>query len=104
MLLLAIKKEYQDLSTAIDKAIDYCIKQNILEDILEKHRSEVARLIFREFDEAEFLKQQQKETENLREQIRLANECAERSERQTKKVQLEAVRLRKILEEHGWSE
>lgn len=60
-------KEYRkdsNLSTAIDKAIEYCVKQNIMKDILEKHRSEVARLIFRAFDEAEFLQQQQRETEH----------------------------------------
>ncbi len=126
------KKIYNDLSTAIDKAIEYCITHDFMKEILEKHRSEVARLIFKEFDEAEFLEQQQKEAENLRKQIRLvtkqaeesekqtklaneraeesekqtklANERAEELEKQTKKAQEESIRLRKILEEHGWTE
>lgn len=119
------KKENHDLSIAIDKAIAYCITQNILKDILIKHRSEVARLIFREFDEAEFLEQQQKETENLREQLKQASERAELSQKEIKLIKEEAKqskeeakqskeearqskeeakRLRKILEQHGWSE
>lgn len=108
-------KEYRektvDLSTAIDKAIEYCMKENIMRDVLEKHRSEVARLIFREFDEAEFLQQQQKETEDLRKQVRLAKEEVKQSKEQTKlakeeakQSKEEAERFRKILEAHGWSE
>ncbi|MCI8409710.1 MAG: hypothetical protein HFJ09_10665 [Lachnospiraceae bacterium] len=68
------RKNDTDLSTAIDNAIEYCIKHNIMKDVLEKHRSEVARLIFTEFDEVEFRQQQQKENEDLKEQIRLAKE------------------------------
>lgn len=51
------KRKYDDLSSAIDKDIEYCISQNIMKDIGEKHRLEVSRLIFKEFDEAEFFKQ-----------------------------------------------
>lgn len=123
-------REENDLSTAIDKAIEYCTKQNIMKDVLEKHRSEVARLIFKEFDEVEFLLQQEKETEDLKEQIRLVKEEAnkqiqlvkeeaneqtrlakEEANKQTrlakeeiKIAREEAQRLRKILEAHGWME
>lgn len=90
-----------------------------LKDVLEKHRSEVARLIFKEFDEVEFLLQQEKETEDLKEQIRLVKEEAnkqiqlakEEANKQTrfakeeiKIAREEAQRLRKILEAHGWME
>lgn len=99
------KREYDDLSSAIDKAIKYCMRQNIMKDILEKHRLEVARLIFKEFDETEFLKQQQKEAEDLKEEIRLAreetklaNERAEQSEKPIKLANKETERLREILE------
>lgn len=34
------------------------MQNDIMRDVLEKHRSEEARLIFKEFDEAEFLELQ----------------------------------------------
>lgn len=91
------KKEYNDLSVAIDKSIRECVKENIMADILTKHRAEVAEMIFKEFDEAEYLRLQQKKQNELKEEIRQAKERAEESEK-------EAERLRKILEAHGWSE
>ena len=57
------KEKYQDLNTAIDCAIDYCIQHNIMKELLLKHKSEVARLIFREFDEAEYMRLVEKDTE-----------------------------------------
>ena len=46
------KKEYKDLDVAIEYAMDYCIEHNVMKELLLKHKAEVARLIFREFDEA----------------------------------------------------
>lgn len=84
------------------------MQNDIMRDVLEKHRSEVARLIFKEFDEAEFLELQRKETEDLKEEIRLAKEQIKQTERQAKEhieqTEEENKRLRKILEAHGWSE
>ena len=79
-------------------------KTGYYEGYFGKHRSEMARLIFREFDEVEFLKQQQRETEDLKEEIRQANQRMKESEKQTKLAKEENERLRKILEAHGWSE
>ena len=73
-----------------------------MKDILEKHRSEMARLIFRDFDETEFIRHQQKEAEDLRKPIRLTKEEAEQSKKQTRLAIEEAKRLRKILEANGW--
>ena len=44
-------KIYKDLKTAIDKAIDECIKEGILRDFLEKHRAEVYDVCLTEYDE-----------------------------------------------------
>lgn len=57
------KKQYSDLDSAIDSAIDYCIRHDIMKELLVKHKAEVARLIFREFDEAEYMRQQEKQKE-----------------------------------------
>ena len=57
------KEQYTDLDTAIDCAIDYCIKHDIMKDLLLKHKAEVARLIFKEFDETEYIRQVEKDTE-----------------------------------------
>ena len=57
------KKIYSDLNMAIEYAIDYCIENGIMRDILLKHRAEVAGLIFKEFDEAEYIRLVEKDTE-----------------------------------------
>ena len=57
------KKEYKDLDVAIEYAMDYCIEHNVMKELLLKHKAEVARLIFREFDEAEYMRQLEKEKE-----------------------------------------
>ena len=57
------KEKYKDLDMAIDRAIDYCIQHNIMKELLLKHKAEVARLIFREFDEAEYMRLVEKDTE-----------------------------------------
>ena len=56
-------KEHNDLEVAIDKAMEYCIRHDIMKELLLKHKAEVARLIFREFDEAEYMRQLEKEKE-----------------------------------------
>ncbi len=72
-----------------------------MKEILTKHKAEVSELIFKEFDEAEFLRQQQKrideETKQLKEELELAKE-------ETKQAQSEIQRLRQIIKEHGLSE
>ncbi len=57
-------KEHDDLEVAIDKAMEYCIRHDIMKELLLKHKAEVARLIFREFDEAEYIRMVEKDTEN----------------------------------------
>ena len=57
------KKQYSNLDVAIDEAINYCMEHDIMKELLAKHKAEVARLIFREFDEAEYMRQLEKEKE-----------------------------------------
>ena len=57
------KKQYSNLDVAIDEAINYCMEHDIMKELLAKHKAEVARLIFREFDEAEYMRQQEKQKE-----------------------------------------
>ncbi len=40
-----------DFSTAVDKAVDKCIKEEVLDDILKKYRVEVKSMLLTEFDE-----------------------------------------------------
>ena len=40
-----------DFSTAVDKAVDKCIKEEVLDDILKKYRAEVKSMLLTEFDE-----------------------------------------------------
>ena len=43
-------KKY-NFSTAVDKAVDKCIKEEVLDDILKKYRAEVKSMLLTEFDE-----------------------------------------------------
>lgn len=41
-----------DLKESINQAIDICIQENVLSDILSKHRAEVTTMLLSEYDEA----------------------------------------------------
>ena len=43
--------------------MDYCIENNVIRELLLKHKAEVAGLIFREFDEAEYMRLLEREKE-----------------------------------------
>lgn len=45
------KELYIKVEDAVERAIDECIKENILTDILKKHRNEVFNMILTEYDE-----------------------------------------------------
>lgn len=113
------KEKYQDLNTAIDCAIDYCIQHNIMKELLLKHKSEVARLIFREFDEAEYMRLVEKDTERqiaaFKEEIALQKEeisqkdeqllqqseqLSEKDEQLSQKDE-QLAKYKLMLEEHG---
>ena len=46
----------QNIGSAIDKAIDLCIKEGILEEILQNHREEVRSMLLTEYDEQAHIK------------------------------------------------
>ncbi|MBQ0064189.1 MAG: hypothetical protein KBT48_00330 [Firmicutes bacterium] len=48
---------------AVDKSMDYCIRNNVLEEFFKKHRSEVSDMVLTEFDEEKFYKALAKESE-----------------------------------------
>ena len=48
-------KIYDILEEAIDKAVDQCVNENILADILLSHKSEVKDMILTEFNEEEYI-------------------------------------------------
>ena len=54
------------LTNAVDKAVDECLEDGVLEYFLNKHRKEVRNMVLTEFDEEKFLKM-------VREEERLEN-------------------------------
>ena len=46
--------EQMDFGNAVNKAVDFCIHNGILADILQKNRAEVVDMILTEYDEEEF--------------------------------------------------
>lgn len=48
-------KIYDILEEAIDKAVDQCVNENILADILLSHKAEVKDMILTEFNEEEYI-------------------------------------------------
>ena len=113
------KQKCTDLDMAIDRAIGYCIEHDIMRDILLKHKAEVARLIFREFDEAEYMRLVEKDTERqiaaFKEEIALQKEQlsqqSEQLSQQSEQISQQEEQLsqkdeqlekyKRMLEEHG---
>lgn len=54
-------RQGEALEAAADKAIDYCIRENILADILSLHRAEVRNVIMEEYDQEAHMKMERKE-------------------------------------------
>ena len=99
------KKEYKNLDVAIEYAIDYCIEHNVMKELLLKHKAEVARLIFREFDEAEYMRQLEKEKEATiaayKEKIALQEEQISQKDKELLQKAEQLAKYKLMLEEHG---
>ena len=57
MFICKVKKyriEMGQLNAAVHRAVEECIRENILKDILEKHRREVYDMCLTEFDEQKY--------------------------------------------------
>lgn len=52
------QKQHQKIETAVRCAIEECIQENILSDILKKHRNEVSDMILTEYDEQAHIKKE----------------------------------------------
>lgn len=50
------KKKIKNISEAMEKAVDYCIKNNILSDFLLKNRAEAVEVCIFEYDEEKHMK------------------------------------------------
>ena len=55
------KKIYDTIETAIDKAVNQCIEENVLGDILLTHKAEVKDMLFTELNEEEYIEMVKKE-------------------------------------------
>lgn len=99
------RKQHNDLDCAIDSAIVYCIEHDIMKELLLKHKAEVARLIFREFDEAEYMRLLEKEKEEeiavYKEQLSKKDEQLLQKEEQLSQRDKQLEKYRLMLEEHG---
>ena len=56
------QKEGMSVEDAADRAVDECIRENILLEFLVKHKSEVVDMFLTEYDEAERLRLEKKES------------------------------------------
>ena len=99
------KKEYKNLDVAIEYAMDYCIEHNVMRELLLKHKAEVARLIFREFDEAEYMRQLEREKEATiaayKEKIALQEEQISQKDKELLQKAEQLAKYKLMLEEHG---
>ena len=86
-------------------AMDYCIEHNVMKELLLKHKAEVARLIFREFDEAEYMRQLEREKEATiaayKEKIALQEEQISQKDKELLQKAEQLAKYKLMLEEHG---
>ena len=87
------------LKDGIEKALDFCIMNNILADILRGHKAEVTEMLLKEYDEAlhianekeisydqGFLAGQLKEQEKTRQESQRADEATQRADEATQRA------------------
>lgn len=76
-----------------------------MKDLLLKHKAEVAALIFKEFDEAEYIRLVEKDTERriaaYKEEIALQKEELSQKDEQLSRQSNLLAQYKQILQEHG---
>ena len=82
--------EMEQLNAAVHRAVEECIRENILKDILEKHRREVYDMCLTEFDE-------QKYEDIVKEEAREEGLREGREEGLQERYRKESVKVRKII-------
>ena len=98
------KKHERDI--AIELAVDECIKENILKEILIKNRAEVVDMLLTEYDEEKRirimkkeLEQERQRTEKARQELEESKQREEEARRREEKEKQEKEEYKKQLEE-----
>ena len=84
---------------AIELAVDECIKENILKEILIKNRSEVVDMLLTEYDEEKRIRIMTKQIEIERQRTEEANQRAEEARRRVEEERQEKEEARQQAEE-----
>ena len=86
------KKHERDI--AIELAVDECIKENILKEILIKNRSEVVDMLLTEYDEEKRIRIMKKELEQERQRTEEARQKLEQAKQREKKAKQQEAEAR----------
>lgn len=96
------------LESAIDKAVEECIKENILRDTLTKHRAEVKDMLLTEYDEEKTIRlfQNEVEKEKARAEKEKARAEEEKARAEKEKARADAAErelkhLKEYMEKHN---
>ena len=85
---------------AIELAVDECIKENILKEILIKNRTEVVDMLLTEYDEEKRIRIMTKQIEIERQRTEEANQRAEKERREKEKERQEKEEARQQAEDY----
>ena len=86
------KKHERDI--AIELAVDECIKENILKEILIKNRAEVVDMLLTEYDEEKRIRIMTKQIEIERQRTEEANQRAEEARQQAEEYKKQIQQLK----------
>ena len=85
---------------AIELAVDECVKENILKEILIKNRSEVVDMLLTEYDEEKRIRIMTKQIEIERQRTEEANQRAEKERQEKEEAKQRAEKERQEKEEY----
>ena len=91
--------ENLERDAAIELAVDECIKENILKDILIKNRAEVVDMLLTEYDEEKRIRIMTKQIEIERQRTEEAKQRAERERQEKEEAKQRAEQERQEKEE-----
>ena len=87
------------VDNAIADAIDYCIKNNILAEFLQKNRDEVMVMLCAEYSLEDFKADMEQYVQELKEQVAEQKEQLADKEEQITDLEKEVCRLKELLKE-----
>ena len=85
---------------AIELAVDECVKENILKEILIKNRSQVVDMLLTEYDEEKRIRIMTKQIEKERQRTEEANQRAEKERQEKEEAKQRAEKERQEKEEY----